>query len=57
MKKEITLDELLSELKTAITNEKKAEKMRVNSEFKKRKWHTQYLIINDKLHAKEYTIA
>jgi len=56
MKPEITLTELLNQIKMAIEEKELAEKARVRSEEKRRKANCRYNLLMDAFRAKEYTI-
>ena len=54
--KEITLIDLLEEIKLALLEEDKAERARVNAEFKKTKAHYNRIRLMDALRNKEFVI-
>lgn len=54
--KEITLDELLGQMKEALISKESAERARVKAEFKRKKAQYNYLHLMDIFRNKEYKI-
>lgn len=56
MKQDVTLDELMDNLKKAVRDKNDAEQARVRAEEKKRKANSVYNMLMDTFRAKEYRI-